>query len=102
MSVSDHELEKIIDELTVKEIIVVLKLADMIIKRMRIYMSRIQKHTTTYTPASDIIAEIVKQAIAQRMGETKATEEEEIEPEKLKEFVSKLKKALNEQKTPST
>lgn len=93
--VSDRELREILDSLTIRELLVIIRLYDLIMQRLRIYALRTQQKQMR--SAEGIIEYIVEQ-LTKSQQRDELRDDLQVDSEKVKQFVEKLRSIMSKEK----
>lgn len=96
--ISDRELRKILDSLTLREMLIIMKLHDLIIQRLQLYTLKYTQRHKTPRSLEDFISMVIEQMNKKTELEQQG-DQVDINEEKVNEFISKLRQALREDKS---
>ncbi|MEM4827790.1 MAG: hypothetical protein QXK07_07125 [Desulfurococcaceae archaeon] len=90
--ITERELREVLDSLTIREVLLVIRLYELIMQRLRVH---VLKHTSSRSlrSANDIIEYIVEQMVKQQQLPQVAGESE-IDSERIKQFIEKLRAVI--------
>lgn len=97
-SIDQKKLEKILNSLTLEDTIIILQLAELIVKKFERYRSKFRPQTIYSDPRSQIFEKIFEKMMDQTLAGKQQNIDESITsddemPDRIAEFVKKLKEA---------